>query len=66
MHLINVLHKVWLRDGTYEISVSWLGWNDPDDGTWEPVGNLKEGVPGLYIDFLHSSGKKNVKEIILR
>ena len=30
-----------LRKGKAEYLVKWKGWEDPDDNTWEPIGNLE-------------------------
>jgi len=30
-----------MRKGKAEYLVKWKGWEDPDDNTWEPIGNLE-------------------------
>lgn len=30
-----------LASGKAEYLVKWKGWEDPDDNTWEPIGNLE-------------------------
>ena len=36
-----------LPSGKAEYLVKWKGWEDPDDNTWEPIGNLECHVSGL-------------------
>lgn len=53
--LINAFTDLLLNDGDYKRPVSRLGWNSPDDRTWEPAKNLKQGVPGMVVTFLYLS-----------
>lgn len=36
-----------MKEGEYEINVSWEGWDDVQDRTQKPFTQLKEDVPGL-------------------
>ena len=42
-----------LLSGKAEYLVKWKGWEDPDDNTWEPIGNLECHVSSLLRQQLH-------------
>ena len=42
-----------LLSGKAEYLVKWKGWEDPDDNTWEPIGNLECHVSSLLCQQLH-------------
>ena len=42
--------------------VEWEGLPDTVDLTWEPFEQVLEDLPGLLEDFLHTSGKWELKQ----
>lgn len=52
------------QDGTF-LQIEWEGLPDTEDFTWEPVRQVKEDVPGLLEDFLHSPGNRVIKRSTL-
>lgn len=64
-HIMKKLNSERMKNGEYEISISWEDWDDALDRTWEPLTQLKEDVPGLVEDFLHSPGQGSIKARIL-
>lgn len=63
--LVKSLLDVREKDGRTELLVSWKGWEDDEDSTWEPLDVIREDVPELVWNFLHEAGKRRLKEKIL-
>ena len=42
-----------ISSGKAEYLVKWKGWEDPDDNTWEPIGNLECHVSNSVYGALH-------------
>ena len=36
-----ICKKRTMENGVVQYLVKWKGWEDPDDNTWEPIGNLE-------------------------
>lgn len=49
-----------------EVLVEWEGLPDKIDLTWEPLGQVTDDLPGILQDFLHTSGKRNLKKEALQ
>ena len=47
--------------GRLEVAVECAGLPDSDDYTWEPVEQINEDLPGMFHDYLHTSGKRALK-----
>lgn len=64
-HLVDVIKGVRKRGREFEVLVKWLGFDADQDETWEPVGTMKDDLPGMLEDFLHTSGDRNLKRQII-
>lgn len=62
LQLINAPHCIRINDWNYRKSVSWLISNNRDNRKWKAAKNLKENMPGPVFKFLHSAGRRILKE----
>lgn len=65
LQIIGGLHEVRQREGEYGILMSWEGWTDLADRAREPLTHLREDIPGIVKDFLHTPKRRNLKSRIL-
>lgn len=50
------------REGLFELLVRWQVWEDVEGATWEPFMVMREDVPEVVWDLLHSLGNRRIKE----
>lgn len=62
---LETLMDVSMIEGKYKMLVEWEGWLDPEGGTWQPLGHLKEDSPGMVKNFLHTSIRCNLDKKFL-
>lgn len=55
------IRDIRLHQQGLEVLVEWQGLPDEEDHTWEPLKQIFEDLPGLLEDFLHTSGKRDLK-----
>ncbi|OOQ84226.1 heterochromatin protein HP1 [Penicillium brasilianum] len=42
-----IVDHAWLDDGSFRLQVKWMGWEKPEDLTWEPEASLKTGAKAI-------------------
>lgn len=60
-HLVDEIKGVRKRKGSYEVTVKWLGFDDDEDMTWDPIDNIRDDLPGILEDFLYTPKERNLK-----
>lgn len=63
--LVDKLQDVRMKDGEFEILISWKGREETHQQAWEPVKNLMENVLRKLNDMLPTLGKRNLKSRIV-
>lgn len=61
-HLGNSLSAVRKHKGKYEVRVEWTGFQNGVDTTWEPVQKIRDDVPELLDEFLHTGRDRVLKK----
>lgn len=58
VELVDKLHDVLIRNGEFEILVSWQGRKEKPDRTWQSIKHLVEHIPGIVKTLAELSRKE--------
>lgn len=64
-HLVDEIRGIRKRKGSYEVLIRWMGLNNDDEMTWEPLENIRDDLPGILEDDLYTPGDRNLKREII-
>lgn len=60
-HLVQEICDIRERRGEFQVLIRWAGLDEDEDRTWEPIRQIRDDLPGVLEDYLHTSGKRNIK-----
>lgn len=65
VQILKHIHAIRKKNNEYEVQFEWEGLPQTNDWSWEPIDSIREDVPGVLEDFLHTAGNRLIKRKVL-
>lgn len=59
--LVDEICDIRTRNGEFQFLIRWAGLSEDADRTWEPLSQIRDDIPRVLEDFLHTAGNRNLK-----
>ena len=60
------IHAIRREKDELEVYIEWDGLPAEADRSWEPIGVVREDLPGVLEDYLHTEGDRDLKRLALQ